>query len=351
MGIVRRVKAIEVHAEGEPGRVITDGYPEPVGDTMLAKMQWLETNADHLRMWMLREPSGYPALCANVLVEPTDPSADAGFIIMEQSEYAPMSGSNTICVTTALLETGLLPMTEPITELTLETPAGLIGVTATCAAGKVTQVALKNVPSFAVALDVQIDVPHLGPVEVDIAWGGMFFVIADADVLGIDLAASNGSEIARVSEMIRVATVEQHPVFHPLEPSLKGPSISQLSGAASLETASRRNAVTLSVGSLDWDRPDTWTGALDRCPCGTGTSAKMAVLHARGQLAVGDEFLHQGPLDTTFLGRVIEETTVGGYPAIITEISGQGWITGYSEYVLDDTDPFPNGFTVGDIWA
>lgn len=351
MGIARRIKAIEVHAEGEPGRVITDGYPEPPGNTMLAKMQWLETNADNLRLWMLREPSGYPALCANVLVKPTDPSADAGFIIMEQSEYAPMSGSNTICVTTALLETGLVPMTEPVTELTLETPAGLIDVTATCAGGKVTQVALKNVPAFAIALDVNIDVPHLGPVDVDIAWGGMFFVIADADVLGIALTADNGSEIARVSEMIRVATVEQHPVFHPLEPSLKGPSISQLSGAASLETANRRNAVTLSVGSLDWDRPATWTGALDRCPCGTGTSAKMAVLHARGQLAVGEQFVHQGPLDTTFLGRVIEETTVGDYPAIVTEISGQGWITGYSEYVLDDTDPFPDGFTIGDIWA
>ncbi len=351
MAVQRRVTAIEVHAEGEPGRVITAGYPEPQGNSMLEKMHWLEANADDLRHWMLREPSGYPGLCANVLVEPTDPRADAGFIIMEQSEYAPMSGSNTICVTTALLETGIVPMNEPVTELTLETPAGLVGVRATCANGKVTGVAIQNVPAFAMALDLEIEVPHLGPVLVDIAWGGMFFVIADADALGIELDASNGSEIARTSEMIRVATVAQYPVTHPLHPSLTGPSISQLSGVATLEHASRRNAVTLSVGSLDWDRPDTWTGALDRCPCGTGTSAKMAVLHARGQLAVGDEFVHQGPLDTTFSGKVLEETLVGQYPAIVTEITGQGWITGYSEYVLDKTDPFPNGFTVGDIWA
>lgn len=350
MGTIRKVTAVEVHAEGEPGRVITGGYPEAPGATVLAKMRWLETNADHLRHWMLREPNGYPALCANVLVAPTDPSADAGFVIMEQSEYAPMSGSNTICVATVLLETGLVPMVEPITELTLETPAGLIGVRAECSNGKVTRVTIRNVPSFAMALDLKIDVPHLGQVEVDIAWGGMFFVIADADKLGVELTAANGSEIARVSEMIRTATVEQHPVAHPLEPTLQGPSITQLSGVATLEGAQRRNAVTLSTGPLDWDRPDTWTGALDRCPCGTGTSAKMAVMHARGELAIGEDFIHQGPLDTTFSGRLLETTTVGPFDAVIPEIGGQGWITGYSEYVLDETDPFPAGFTVGDIW-
>ena len=351
MGFSRRLKAIEVHAEGEPGRVITEGYPEPQGDTMLAKMQWLEQNADNFRTWMLQEPSGYPGLCANVLVAPTDPRADAGFIIMEQSEYAPMSGSNTICVTTALLETGILPMTEPVTTLTLEAPAGLVEVKAHCSDGKVTQVTIENVPSFALALDVEIDVPELGKVLVDIAWGGMFFVIANGEALGVDLRATNGSEIARVSEMIRVSTVEQHPVSHPLMPSLTGPSISQLSGPPSLPGAHLRNAVTLATGTLDWNNRDTWTGALDRCPCGTGTSAKMAVLHARGQLEIGEEFVHQGPLDTTFTGRIVELTQVGDYPAIVPEISGQGWITGFSEYVLDNTDPFPDGFTVGDIWA
>jgi proline racemase len=350
MGFTTRLTAVDVHAEGEPGRVITAGMPDLPPGTMLQKMQWVESNADHIRLQMLREPRGYPGLCCNAIVPSDNPAADAGFIIMEQTEYPPMSGSNTICVVTALLETGIVPMIEPITELTLEAPAGLIGVRADCADGKVTRVNFTNVPSFAVHLDVDVVVPELGSVTVDIAWGGMFYAIADGDVLGVDLSAANGSEIARVSEMIRVATREQFPVAHPLHPELTGPTVSQLSGAPSIAGAHRRNAVTVATGSLDWDRPETWTGALDRCPCGTGTSAKMAVLHARGELRVGDDFVHEGPLGTTFHSRVVAETSVGGYDAIIPEVGGQGWITGTGEYVLDETDPFPEGFTIGDIW-
>lgn len=345
-----RLRSVDVHAEGEPGRVILSGFPEPPGDTMLAKMQWVASNADQLRQRMLREPRGYPGLCCNLVVNPTDPSADAGFIIMEQTEYPPMSGSNTICVATALLETGVIAMTEPFTDLTLEAPAGLIRIRAECVDGKVVGVTFRNVPSFAVHLDAPIDVPHLGRVMVDIAWGGMFYVIADADELGIDLGADNGAEIARTSEMIRVATVEQLPVSHPIHPELTGPTISQLSGVPSRADADRRNAVTLSTGELDWARPDTWTGALDRCPCGTGTAAKMAVLNARGDLAVGDRFVHEGPLGTIFSGTVVDEAAVGPYPAIVTEITGQGWITGFADYVLDPSDPFPDGYTIGDIW-
>ena len=350
VGFARRYTAVDVHAEGEPGRVIVDGVDDPPGNTMLAKAQWLEAHADEVRLRMLREPSGYPALCCNIVLPPCDPQADAGFVIMEQTEYAPMSGSNTMCVVTALLETGRLPMVEPITDLTLETPAGIIGVRARCTAGKVTNVAVRNVPSFVMALDLPVEVPGLGTVPVDIAWGGMFFAIADGDALGVDLSAANGAQIARVSEMIRVATREQHPVAHPLEPSLTGPSIGQLHGAATQPHAHGRNAVTVASGAPDWDRPESWKGALDRCPCGTGTSARMAVLHARGELGVDEAFVYEGPLGTTFTGRVLEETIVGERPAIIPEISGQAWITAFAEYVVDDTDPFPEGFTVGDLW-
>ncbi|MGI9604586.1 MAG: proline racemase family protein [Acidimicrobiales bacterium] len=347
---VRRLTAVEVHAEGEPGRVITEGVPDIPGKSVFDKMRWLESNADDLRLRMLREPRGYPGLCCNLLVPPGDPAADAGFIIMEQTEYPPMSGSNTICVVTALLETGMIEMIEPLTELTLEAPAGLIGVRATCVEGKVTAVTFRNVPAFVMHLDVPIDVPELGEVMVDIAWGGMFYAIADGDALGIDLSGDNGAEIARASEMIRVATAEQMPVTHPITPELAGPSISQLTGAATVPGASRRNAVTVATGSLDWDRPATWTGALDRCPCGTGTSATMAVRHARGELSIGEEFVHEGPLGTTFTGRLVEETTVGPYAAVVPEITGQGWIIGRSEWLLDPTDPFPAGFRMGDIW-
>jgi len=355
MSFLHRLTAVDVHAEGEPGRVITAGLPDLPSGTMLEKMRWLEANADHIRLQMLREPRGYPALCCNAIVPSDNPAADAGFIIMEQTEYPPMSGSNTICVVTALLETGIVPMVEPVTELTLEAPAGLIEVVADCLDGKVTAVRFTNVPAFAMHLDVPIEVPELGTVPVDIAWGGMFYAIADGDALGIDLSAANGREIARVSSMIRAATVEQMPVAHPADPTITGPTISQLSGAPTVKGAHRRNAVTVASGTLDWDRPDTWTGALDRCPCGTGTSAKMAVLHARGELFVGDSFVHEGPLGTTFRNRVLSETTVTSatgetIPAIVPEIGGQGWIYGTAEYVMDSTDPFPSGYTIGDIW-
>lgn len=350
MNVHSRLRAVEVHAEGEPGRVITAGMPDLPGETMLEKMQWLEANADHIRLRMLQEPNGYPALCCNAIVPSNHPDADAGFIIMEQTEYAPMSGSNTICVVTALLETGILEMVEPVTELTLEAPAGLIRVRADCAGGKVTRVAFRNVPAFVVHLGREIDVPGIGIVPVDVAWGGMFYAIADGDALGIGLSAENGAEIARVSEMIRLATLEQAAVAHPDHPSLTGPTIAQLVGRATIAGASRRGTVTVATGTPSWSRPDSFTGALDRCPCGTGTSAVMAVRHARGELAIGEEFVQQGPLDTTFRCRLLEKAKVGDYPAVIPEISGQAWITGYSEYVLDPTDPFPSGYRVGDLW-
>src|SRR5581483_3908144 len=196
----RVIQAVDAHAAGEPGRVIVGGVLDVPGETMHAKMVYLRTHADDLRLRMLREPRGYPGANCNLILPPTDPRADAGFVIMEQVEYPGMSGSNTICVTTVLLETGMLPMREPLTELTLETPAGLIGVSASCADGKVTQVTFKNVPAFAVYLDATIEVPHLGPVTVDVAYGGMFYVIADAAPLGLRLAPQEGREIVRVSE-------------------------------------------------------------------------------------------------------------------------------------------------------
>ena len=318
---------------------------------MFAKQQWLAQNNDELRLRMLREPRGYPALCCNVILPPTHPDADAGFVIMEQTEYPAMSGSNTICVTTVLLETGMLPMQEPVTELTLEAPAGLVGVRAECENGKVKRVTFKNVPAFAIHLDKEIDVPHLGKVTVDVAWGGMFFAIADAEQLGVPLTPENGRNIVRITEMIKTAAREQLPVSHPDNPEMAGISIGLLSGASQNPGISARNAVTVATGELDWDRPETWTGVLDRSPCGTGTCAKMATLYAKGLLGLHEDFHHESVVDTVFTGRLLEETAVGPYKAVIPTLSGQGWITGIAQYVVDPTDPFPNGFTVGDLWA
>ena len=215
------ITAVDAHAGGEPGRVITGGILDMPGNSVFEKMKWMEKNADHIRQRMLREPRGYPVLCCNVIVPPVHPDADAGFIIMEQTEYPAMSGTNTICVATVLLETGMLPMIEPVTNLTLEAPAGLIKVRAECQDGKVTQVTFRNVPAFAIHLDAEINVPHIGKVVVDIAWGGMLFVIADADQLGVEVNSENGGDLARLGEMIRVATVEQMPVSHPENPAFR----------------------------------------------------------------------------------------------------------------------------------
>src|SRR5690348_13827160 len=186
------IHAVDLHACGEPGRVIVGGVRDVPGRSMFEKMQYLSTHMDNLRLRMLREPRGYPAANCNLVLPPTHPAADAGFVIMEQVEYPPMSGTNTICVTTALLETGMVPMLEPVTELTLETPAGLITVRAECRNGKVTGVTFRNVPAFAVHLDREIEVPTLGRVTVDVAWGGMFYVIADARSFGLRLVPDEG---------------------------------------------------------------------------------------------------------------------------------------------------------------
>ena len=350
MGFKRTIHAVDTHI-GEPMRVITGGIPHIPGNTIYEKMKYLEEKDDQLRLMMLREPRGYPPLCCNIVCPPVHPDADAGYIIMEQVEYPVMSGGNTISVVTVLLETGMLPMKEPVTELTLEAPAGLIGIKADCKDGKVTQVTFKNVPAFAAYLDTQIDVPHLGKVTVDVGWGGMFYAIADVRQFdGLELIPEHGREIARISAMIRQAAHEQLPVAHPDYPGV-GITISQLSGPTDNPKGDWKNAVTVASGPLDWDNPATWTGAIDRCPCGTGTCAKMAVLHAKGELPVDQTFRHEGILGNIFTGELVEETRIGNFKAVVPTVGGQAWITGFNTMVLDHTDPFPNGFKIGDIWA
>src|SRR6188508_3622303 len=335
MRISNMIQAVDAHACGEPGRVIVRGLSGVPGGTMFEAMTWLQEHGDDLRLRMLREPRGYPAANCNLILPSSAPGADAGYVIMEQVEYPGMSGTNTMCVVTVLLETGMLPMSEPVTELTLEAPAGLIRVRAQCRDGKVTAVTFRNVPAFATHLATPVEVPHLGTVTVDVAYGGMFYVIADAEGFGLRLTPDEGADIVRITEMIKAAASEQLPVVHPDQPGFAGITIGQLSGPPHDAANSRRNAVTVSTGKLEWDRPATWTGAIDRSPCGTGTCAKMAILHARGELRVGDAFRHEGILGTVFTGRVEEEASIGEYRAIVPSITGQAWITGFASYVVD----------------
>ena len=351
MRFSKMISAVDAHACGEPGRVIVGGVLDVPGKTMFEKMKYLETQRDDLRKLMLREPRGYPAANCNLLLPSSHPQADAGFVIMEQVEYPGMSGTNTICVVTVLLEAGILPAREPVTKLKLETPAGLVEVEARVENGKVTCVTFQNVPAFAVHLDRPIEVRELGTVTVDVAYGGMFYVIADAEPLGLRLSRDEARDIVRVGEMIKAAAQEQLPVVHPENPGISGITVAQLSAPPLDAQAHRRNTVIVSTGKLDWQQASSWTGALDRSPCGTGTCAKMASLHAKGLLPLGQDFVHEGILGTTVTGRMIRETRVGPYAAVIPTIGGRAWITGIAQYVLDHEDPFPEGFTVGDIWG
>lgn len=347
----RMIPAVDVHADGLPGRVITGGVGNVPGATMLDKARYLQEHADDLRRLMLREPRGYPGSCCNVVLPSNNPAAAFGYVIMEHVEYPAMSGTNTICVATALIETGMVEVTEPVTTFTLEAPAGLIEIRASVENGKATSITFRNVPAFAAHLGVPVEIPTVGTVDVDIAWGGMFYAIADAAQFGLELTPDEGRDIVRLGEMLTLATREQYPVRHPVDPSLAGVTISQLSGPPHSPLNHRRNAVTMSTGTSSWDDPNSFTGCIDRSPCGTGTSARMAVMHARGELAIGAEFRHESVIDTVFTGRLVDTVTLGEVTAVVPEITGHGWITGFANYVLDPTDPFPTGFTVGDIWG
>jgi proline racemase len=335
------VDAVDAHAEGQHGRVVVGGVGvlAAPGGTMFEKMKYFEQHADWFRRLMLREPRGYPRACVNVLLPPTDERADAGFVIMEQSDlYAAMSGTNLMCVVTVLLETGMLPITGPVVGLCLEVPAGLIDVRAHCADGRVTLVEFDNVPSFATAVDVPIDVPGFGTVPVSVAWGGMACAVVDADHLGLELVPQEARAVQQAITAVCGAARREIGFRHPLNPELSQIEATVVIGRPHDPSHDARQTCGLPGGQMDTS------------PSGTGTSAGMAVLAARGGLGPGDTFVTEGLLGGVFRCGVSEATEVGGMPAIVPQIGGRAWITGYARYVLADDDPFPEGFVVADIW-
>jgi len=345
------LEAIEAHAEGEPSRVITSAAAHVQGDTMAERFDYCCAELEGLRRLILHEPRGYPGQCAVFVLPPVNPGSDFGVVVLEQGGFTPMSGSNTMCTVTALLESGRIPMVEPVTEVTIDTAVGTVTALAWVSGGKVTSVTIVNVPAFVIGLDVVLDVPEFGPLPVDVLFSGQFFVQARAADLGLHLDPSQGRELTRAAALLKLAATEQVSVQHPLNPSIDHINLVMLHSGDRSPGRPDQNATVQTNGAIRRNDPRTWTGALDRSPCGTGTCARMAALHARGQLAIGERFTHRGILGSAFVGELTGTAAVGPYPAVLPQISGRAWVTGYTRWVLDDTDPFPTGFTVGDIWS
>jgi proline racemase len=333
----RAITVVGCHAGGEVGNVVVGGVLPPPGATVFEQMQALRAD-DSLRRLLLREPRGSVAVHANLIVPSQRPECDAGFIIMEPTEYPAMSGSNTMCVATVLLETGMVEMREPETTLRLEAPAGVVEVRAVCRDGRCESVELTNVPCFADRIDAALEVDGLGTLTVDVAFGGMWYAIADASALGFALEPSEARELCDAGERIRLAAREQLPCVHPENADIAGVSIVQIAEPWQGVGAVSKNAVVVAPGRLD------------RSATGTGLSARMAALHARSSMQVGDAMTHASVIGSTFDGRIVAETTVAGRPAIVPAIRGSAWITGITEVLVDPNDPFPEGYLLSDTW-
>ena len=339
---MRSSKAIEIvscHAEGEVGDVIVGGVAPPPGDTLWAQSRFIASDQT-LRNFVLNEPRGGVFRHVNLLVPPKNPRAQMGFIIMEPEDTPPMSGSNSICVATVLLDTGIVPMTEPETRLTLEAPGGLVEVLAHCRNGKAERITVTNVPSFVDRLGVSLEVEGVGTLTVDTAYGGDSFVIADAATLGYRIAEDEARELAETGIRITRAANEQLGFTHPTNPDWTHMSFCQI--AAPLE---RRDGLLTAANAVAIQ-----PGKIDRSPTGTGASARMAVLRARGEMQVGDRYLARSIIGSEFLGRIEADTTLGGKPAIIPSISGRAWISGRRTEMLDPSDPWPQGYRLSDTW-
>lgn len=335
----KTIHVISAHAEGEVGDVIVGGVAPPPGDTVWDQRTFIAEDQT-LRNFVLNEPRGGVFRHVNLLVPPKNPEADAAWIIMEPEDTPPMSGSNSMCVSTVLLDGGIIPMQEPVTHMTLEAPGGLVRVKADCKDGKAERITVQNVPSFADKLDAMIEVEGVGSLRVDTAFGGDSFVIVDAQDLGFSITPDEAGDLARMGARITDATNEQLGFNHP-DGDWNHISFCQIAGPLTREgdLLTGKNVVAIKPGKLD------------RSPCGTGASARMAMLLAKGQMAATDRYYARSIIDSEFRCRIAEQFDLNGRPAITPEISGRGWITGIHQHMLDPSDPWPGGYRLSDTWG
>ncbi|MBO8197996.1 proline racemase family protein [Streptomyces smyrnaeus] len=333
MRSVRSLSAVDSHTEGMPTRVVTGGLPPIPGATMAERRRYAVEHLDELRRFLVDEPRGHPAMSGALLQPPTRPDADWGVVYIEVSGFLPMCGHGTVGVATVLVETGMVPVSEPETTVRLDTPAGLVEARVTVRDGMAEKVTLRNVDAFALELDATVRVPGLGEVGYDMAYGGNFYAVVELDQLGLPFDRTRKDDILAAGLAVMDAVNEQNRPVHPVDPGISGCKHVQFLAPGS-DGRHSRNAMAIHPG---------W---FDRSPCGTGTCARMAQLHARGELPLDTEFVNESFIGTRFTGRLLETTEVGGLPAVVPEFSGRAWITGMATYLLDPRDPFPHGFTL-----
>ncbi|GEB52543.1 proline racemase family protein [Streptomyces cacaoi] len=333
MRAVRALSAVDSHTEGMPTRVVTGGLAPVPGATMAERRGYAVAHLDELRRFLVDEPRGHPAMSGALLQPATRPDADFGVLYIEVSGFLPMCGHGTIGVATVLVETGMVAVSEPVTTVRLDTPAGLVEARVAVRDGVAEQVTLRNVDSFAVALDAAVTVPGLGEVRYDMAYGGNFYAIVELAAVGLPFARERKDDILAAGLALMRAIDEQNRPVHPADPGIGGCKHVQFLAPGS-DARHSRHAMAIHPG---------W---FDRSPCGTGTSARMAQLHARGELPLDTGFVNESFIGTRFTGRLTATTEVGGLPAVVPEVSGRAWITGTATYLLDPDDPFPHGFVL-----
>lgn len=335
MRFTKLITAVDSHTEGMPTRVVTSGFGPVPGNTMFEKKLYVEQHLDHLRTLLMFEPRGHGSMSGSVLLPPTEPDADLGVVFIEVSGCLPMCGHGTIGTCTVAVETGLVPMVEPVTHLVLDTPAGRVEAGVQVREGRVRGVTLRNVPSFLYRRDVEVEVAGLGTVRLDLAYGGNFYGILPAASVGLALEPGQAAALIDAGMRIMEAVGRQAPPRHPLNPQIDEIKHTMFTGPASVAGAQAKNAVVI------------YPGTIDRSPCGTGTSARMAQLHARGELALEQDFVHESFIGSLFTGRLVAETSLApGLDAVVPTITGRAWISGFQQFVLDPDDPFPAGFLV-----
>jgi proline racemase len=337
MNFTKIITAIDTHTEGNPERVVTGGIPSIHGQTMLEKAKYARDHLDYLRSLLVHEPRGHSNMYAALLIPPTLEEADIGVLYLEPGGYVTMCGHGTMAVCTVLIETGIIEAREPETDIALDTPAGLVQARVEVKDGRAEAVTLRNVPSFLYKKDIELEISGVGLLKMDIAYGGNFYAIVEAERVGLELKTENVNQLISVGTKIWQTVNERVEIHHPLEPQIDCINYIEFCAPATHPKATMKNAVVVPPAGMD------------RSPCGTGTCAKMATLYSKKELGLKEKFVHESIIGTLFYGELLAETKVGPYVAVVPTIRGSAYITGIHQFVVDARDPFPGGFQLGKI--